>query len=162
MSISFPKRIESAAPVLPQADRVDTRALGRVVSPTRHLVLPGLTAGKTMCRRPAAATAGFLFRLSLEACAALPGCTCIDERVCANVSPAPGIFRSDLRKLFVQRRSGENFPNITSEILEILLMIDDDFAYFQCSARRNPVHFQLSGMHPLLASSILKCILGMG
>lgn len=39
---------------------------GRVVSPVKTPLLPGLTAGKTACHDPAAATAGFFLNSRLE------------------------------------------------------------------------------------------------
>jgi hypothetical protein len=46
--------------------------------------LPGLTAGKTACHGPAAATAGFFLNLAKNS--PVNGCTRIDEALGANVS----------------------------------------------------------------------------
>ncbi|PYT91178.1 MAG: hypothetical protein DMG36_19125 [Acidobacteria bacterium] len=48
-------------------------------------LLPGLTAGKTACRDPAAATAGFFLNLALNS--AMNRCAYIDEIATTDVSP---------------------------------------------------------------------------
>src|SRR4029077_8932549 len=77
--------IESAAlwaGVWPEG--VDTHMGGRVLSPVKTPTLPGLTAGKTACHDPAAATAGVF--LDLVKNSRVTSCMRIDESLGANVS----------------------------------------------------------------------------
>src|SRR6267143_5340341 len=61
-----------------------TRALQASTLARKTPLLPGLTAGKTACHCPAAATAGFF--LNLTQSSRVADCTCIDECRHMNVS----------------------------------------------------------------------------
>src|SRR6266446_3640861 len=61
-----------------------TRALRASTLARKTPLLPGLTAGKTACHSPAAATAGFF--LNLTQSSRVTDCTCIDELLYKNVS----------------------------------------------------------------------------
>src|SRR6266850_2447232 len=61
-----------------------TRALRASTLARKTPLLPGLTAGKTACHSPAAATAGFFLNLTQNSRVA--DCTGIDEWRCRNVS----------------------------------------------------------------------------
>jgi hypothetical protein len=60
-------------------------------------LLPGLTAGKTACHDPAAATAGFFLNLTLNS--PVSSCTRIDELPVPNVSRGRNKFLDKRGKL---------------------------------------------------------------
>jgi hypothetical protein len=60
-------------------------------------LLPGQTAGKTACRDPAAATAGFI--LNLASNSAMSGCAYIDEAPARNVSYEPNKTFAGMKKI---------------------------------------------------------------
>ena len=77
MRVKFLSRIESAAQQGAVGQIELTRMQRASILARKTPLLPGLTAGKTACHSPAAATAGFFLNLAQYNCQT--SCTCIDE-----------------------------------------------------------------------------------
>src|SRR6267143_5606007 len=77
-------RIESAAQQAAAGEMELTRALRASTLARKTPLLPGLTAGKTACHIPAAATAGFFLNLTQNS--RVTDCICLDECRRTNVS----------------------------------------------------------------------------
>src|SRR5213079_2955586 len=86
VSVSFQRGSSQPHSRLPLARESLHARGGRVLSPVKTPLLPGLTAGKTACHGPAAATAGFFLDLVKNSC--VTSCMRIDESLGANVSPS--------------------------------------------------------------------------